>query len=235
MSRHHRGAQARLGGDPGAGHSRRGPALRGLPSGGPSRSPSSDPAVARRDARPNVTGDLSIVSLQRTPQTRPRAPGVGAVSKRGIFSMLKSIEKALKLSEIRESLNTLNGIAEPTDAQKTEERDLIASQKSIEVEYREALTAESEAESHPTAPDAETRERLQLVARANVGAIFAARGRASVVRWGRRGTTSVAPPGTESNSGRSATRASRGTRDHTRADERRSESADPPNAGIRIG
>ena len=32
--------------------------------------------------------------------------------------MLKSITAALKLSEIRESLNTLNGIEEPTDAQK---------------------------------------------------------------------------------------------------------------------
>ena len=36
--------------------------------------------------------------------------------------MLKSIEKALRLSEIREALNGLNAIAEPTDAQQTEER-----------------------------------------------------------------------------------------------------------------
>ena len=36
--------------------------------------------------------------------------------------MLKSIEKALRLSEIREQLNGLNAIAEPTDAQQTEER-----------------------------------------------------------------------------------------------------------------
>ena len=40
--------------------------------------------------------------------------------------MLKSIETALKLSEIREKLNDLNAIADPTDAQQTEERDLIA-------------------------------------------------------------------------------------------------------------
>ncbi len=32
--------------------------------------------------------------------------------------MLKSIEKALRLSEIREKLNDLNGIESPTDAQK---------------------------------------------------------------------------------------------------------------------
>ena len=88
--------------------------------------------------------------------------------------MLKSITAALKLSEIREKLNGLNATADPTDAQKTEERDLIASQKTTESEYREALTAESEAESHPTTPDSETRERLQLVSRASIGAIFAA-------------------------------------------------------------
>ena len=43
--------------------------------------------------------------------------------------MLKSIETALKLSEIRESLNDLNAVTDPTEAQQTEERDLIASQK----------------------------------------------------------------------------------------------------------
>ena len=36
------------------------------------------------------------------------------------------------------------------------------------------MTDESEAETHPTAPDSETRERLQLVARASIGAIFSA-------------------------------------------------------------
>ena len=87
--------------------------------------------------------------------------------------MLKSIKKALRLSEIREKLNGLNAVTDPTDEQKNEERDLIASQKTTEVEYRDALTAESEAETHPTAPDAETRDRLQLVARASLGAIFA--------------------------------------------------------------
>ena len=88
--------------------------------------------------------------------------------------MLKSITAALTLSEIREKLNGLNAVTDPTDEQKNEERDLIASQKTTESEYREALTAESEAESHPTTPDSETRERLQLVSRASIGAIFAA-------------------------------------------------------------
>ena len=81
---------------------------------------------------------------------------------------------ALKLSEIRESLNDLNAIADPTDAQKTEERDLLASQKTTETEYRESLQAEDDARTTPTAPDAETRERLQLVSRASLGAIFSA-------------------------------------------------------------
>ena len=87
--------------------------------------------------------------------------------------MLESIKKALKLSEIREKLNALNAVTDPTDAQKTEERDLIASQKASETEYRIALQAEDDARTTPTAADAETRERLQLVSRASVGAIFA--------------------------------------------------------------
>ena len=87
--------------------------------------------------------------------------------------MLKSITAALKLSEIREKLNDLNAVTDPTDAQQTEERDLVASQKATEVEYREALQTEDDARTTPT-PDAETRERLQLVSRASLGAIFSA-------------------------------------------------------------
>ena len=87
--------------------------------------------------------------------------------------MLKSIETALKLSEIREKLNDLNAVESPTDAQKTEERDLIASQKTIEVEYRAALTAE--ADEHATvAVDGEDREYRALLGRGNVGRILAA-------------------------------------------------------------
>ena len=88
--------------------------------------------------------------------------------------MLKSLETALKLSEIREKLNALNAISEPTDAQQTEEVDLLASQRSTEVEYRDALTAEDEASGAPIAPDAEERERLRLVSQASLGAIFSA-------------------------------------------------------------
>ena len=58
--------------------------------------------------------------------------------------MLKSLETALRLSEIREKLNALNAVQAPTDEQQTEERDLLASQKTTEVEYREALTDEGD-------------------------------------------------------------------------------------------
>ena len=88
--------------------------------------------------------------------------------------MLKSLKAALRLSEIRESLNALNAIAEPTEAQQTEERDLLASQKKTETEYRETLNAEDAAATTPTTPDTEERERLQLVSRASLGSIFSA-------------------------------------------------------------
>ena len=87
--------------------------------------------------------------------------------------MLKSITAALKLSEIREKLNDLNAVTEPTEAQQTEERDLIASLKTTEVEYREALTAEGD--EHTTAPvDADEVEYRAVLARGNVGRILTA-------------------------------------------------------------
>ena len=87
--------------------------------------------------------------------------------------MLKSITAALKLSEIREKLNDLNAVTDQTAAQQTEERDLIASQKTTEVEYREALTAEGD--EHATVPvNGEDREYVALLGRGNVGRILAA-------------------------------------------------------------
>ena len=87
--------------------------------------------------------------------------------------MLKSIETALKLSEIREKLNDLNVIADQTEAQQTEERDLIASQKTAETEYRAALTAE--ADEHATvAVNGEDREYRALLGRGNVGRVMSA-------------------------------------------------------------
>ena len=87
--------------------------------------------------------------------------------------MLKSIETALKLSTIREKLNDLNAVTEPTEAEQTEERDLLASQKTTETEYREALTAEGD-EHATVAVDGEDREYRALLGRGNVGRILAA-------------------------------------------------------------
>ena len=87
--------------------------------------------------------------------------------------MMKSITAALKLSEIRESLNDLNAVTDPSDEQKTEERDLLASQKKTETEYREAL--QTEADEHATVPvNGEDREYRVLLGRGNVGRILAA-------------------------------------------------------------
>ena len=88
--------------------------------------------------------------------------------------MLKSLTAALKLSTIRESLNDLNAVAELSDTQKTEEGDLLASQKKTESEYRSAIAEEDDARTTPTAPDTEERERQALVSRASLGAIFSA-------------------------------------------------------------
>ena len=86
---------------------------------------------------------------------------------------MKSLTAALKLSEIREALNALNAVPELSDTQKTEEGDLLASQKKTESEYRSAIAEEDDARTDPTPPDTEERERLRLVSRASLGAIFA--------------------------------------------------------------
>ena len=89
--------------------------------------------------------------------------------------MLTSIKKALRLSEIRESLNDLNAVAEPTDAQTTEERGLVAELKTCGVEYRDALKSEGDARTEPTVEvDAAEVEYRAVLARGNVGNILGA-------------------------------------------------------------
>ena len=89
--------------------------------------------------------------------------------------MLKSASAAIRISEIRSRLNTINALADAdvTEAIKTEETKLIAEQNTRETEYRDALASEDEARAHPTV-DAETRERLELRSRARVGDVLAA-------------------------------------------------------------
>ena len=135
--------------------------------------------------------------------------------------MLKSLTAALKLSTIRESLNDLNAVTELSDTQKTEERDLLASQKKTESEYRSAIAEEDDARTTPTAPDTETRERLALVARASIGAIFSA------------AVEHRALDGVESDPGRSLARARRASRDHPGTYARWHKRATDPDADLR--
>ena len=90
--------------------------------------------------------------------------------------MKESIKHALALSETRERLNVITALpdADVTDTIRAEEGTLAAKLPALEQEYREALRSESEADTHVTAPDAETRERVRLVGRANVGAVIEA-------------------------------------------------------------
>ena len=87
--------------------------------------------------------------------------------------MRKSIAAALKLSECREKLNDLSAITEPTDAQQTEERALLATMKTTEVEYREALTEEANEHATVTGDPAEVEYR-EILGRSNVGNIMTA-------------------------------------------------------------
>ena len=134
--------------------------------------------------------------------------------------MLKSIETALKLSEIREQLNDLNAVTDPTEAQQTEERDLLASRKTTEVEYREALTAE--ADEHATVPvNGEDREYRALLGRGNVGRILAAFVEHRSVDGAEAELQQHHGPGVESDPARLAARAGRASRRHDRTHERR--------------
>ena len=87
--------------------------------------------------------------------------------------MRKSIASALKLSEIREKLNDINAVESPTDAQRTDERALLATMKTTEVEYRSALTEEGE-QSATVPGDAAEVEYRAILGRANVGRVLSA-------------------------------------------------------------
>ncbi len=87
--------------------------------------------------------------------------------------MKKSVQLALRASEIRSEINGL----EPGDATIEKRRELLASLNTVESEYRAALTAEAEAEAG--APDAaglspEEREFRALESRAELRQAFRA-------------------------------------------------------------
>ena len=76
--------------------------------------------------------------------------------------MLKSLTAALRLSELREKLNDLNAVTDPTEAQQTEERALVGELKTCEVEYRDALQTEDDAPATVPVDAAETDYRAIL-------------------------------------------------------------------------
>ena len=149
--------------------------------------------------------------------------------------MLTSIEKALKLSEIREQLNDLNAVTDPTEAQQTEERDLIAShRKRARANTAKPLTAE--ADEHATVEvDAEERARLQLVGRCNVGRIVAAFAEHRSCDGAEAEIQQHHGLAVESGPARSFAPAGRASRRHDRTHERRHDRATGHHADLRGG
>ena len=87
--------------------------------------------------------------------------------------MLLSHKLTIRLSEIRESLNTLLQTPERTAEQQDEMAKLTKEVGAKEPELRAALTAEGVTE-HRTVADPETRERLELRSKSRIGAFVAA-------------------------------------------------------------
>ena len=107
------------------------------------------------------------------PTAGPADPAVHrrASQAKGRCTVTESQKRALRLSEIRQRLNELLRMDEPTDEQRTELATLSDECGTVEVEYRAALRAEGEAEqrTETNAPDPETRERIKLRTEARAG------------------------------------------------------------------
>ena len=78
--------------------------------------------------------------------------------------MTNSQRLSVRLSEIRQALNTLAGVETLTDEQRSESDKLQGEFRDKETQYRSALISEGDAETRAlqTEPDAETRERTEL-------------------------------------------------------------------------
>lgn len=85
--------------------------------------------------------------------------------------MTTSQKLTIRLSEIREKLNELLGIDARTDDQNTEMAALTTEAQKLEPELRAAIVVEGSeaAAADADAPDAETRERQRVTAKARVG------------------------------------------------------------------
>ena len=89
--------------------------------------------------------------------------------------MTASQRIALKMSAAREKLNELIGTEDRSDTQNADMQALTGELQGMEPEYRAALTAEGVVTvTHTDSVDAETRERLELRSRANLGGFLLA-------------------------------------------------------------
>ena len=86
--------------------------------------------------------------------------------------MKQSLKTTLKLSEVREKINALQDVAEPTAEQSAELAALKAQHKTLEAELRSAIEAEDE--EAPANGDGESVELRQLVEKAALSDIVAA-------------------------------------------------------------
>ena len=84
--------------------------------------------------------------------------------------MLKSQSTQLKMSTAREKINNLLAMESLTDEQTTELDGLTKEMRSLEVEFRAALTVEADTEQRAleSTPDAEMRERIELRSKASL-------------------------------------------------------------------
>ena len=87
----------------------------------------------------------------------------------------------LRLSEVRERLNEISGLeGEAFTAEIRGEAETLQTEyRDLETRHRAAITSEPEPETREAAPDAETRERVELRSQASLGAylVAALRGR----------------------------------------------------------
>ena len=89
--------------------------------------------------------------------------------------MLTSQKLLLESSEARQTINEILALETQSDEDLSKLSKLQKRMSSIEVEYRAAVAAESDiATSSAAAPDAENRERRDLIDRASIGEIFSA-------------------------------------------------------------
>ncbi len=94
--------------------------------------------------------------------------------------MTKLQEIQIKQSETRERINELLGVEDRTEDQARELRELTSKAQTLETEYRAALVAESDEDreareaAERAGVDPETRERLELRTRANLGGFLVA-------------------------------------------------------------